>query len=130
MLKRSHFSLTFSRAFGKVVVQVRGVVDASAAPALRDRLADIIDGQGNRQVVLDLRETTSIDVAGLAVVVDALMRMREYDGELVLSGPTSGVAEQLRAAGLAEVLVITPDWTHPARGRGGQPTNGSPPGPV
>jgi anti-anti-sigma factor len=114
MLPGPEFSLAFSRAFGKVVVHIHGSLDSRSAPVLRDRLVDIVDGQGNRQVILDLRSMTAVDVAGLLVVGDAVMRMRECGGELVLSGPTAEVAAQLRPAGLAEAVLMTPEWTHPA----------------
>ena len=116
MLARPGFSLVFSRALGKVVVHVHGALDAYTAPALKARLVDIIDNQGNRQVVLDLRHMTGVDAAGLFVLADALKRMADYRGELLLSGPTSVVEDQLRAAGLEETYGITPEWTHPARG--------------
>ena len=112
----SGFSLVFSRAFGKVVVHVHGALDARTAPALTARLVDIIDDQGNRQVVLDLRRMTAVDAAGLFVLADALKRMDDYGGALLLSGPTRSVEEQLRAVGLEETFGITPEWTHPARG--------------
>ena len=113
MLHGPRFSLVFTRALGRVVVHVHGAVDDISAGALKDRLADIIDGQGNRQVVLDLRTTTSVDAAGLGVLADALQRMDSYGGELLLSGPTRPVEKQLRAFGLDG---ITPEWMHPARG--------------
>ena len=94
----SGFSLAFSRALGKVVVHVDGVLDTSSAPALRARLVDIIDDQGNRQVVLDLRRMSGIDGAGLLVLAEARNRMEDYGGEVLLSGPTSAVEKQLRAS--------------------------------
>lgn len=112
----SGFSLAFSRALGKVVVHVHGSLLANNAPDLRARLVDIIDNQGNRQVVIDLRKTTAVDAAGLTVLADALKRMDDYGGELLLSGPTGRIEERLRAAGLEETFGITPEWTHPARG--------------
>ena len=112
----SRFSLVFSRALGKVVVHVHGPLDADTAPALKARLVDIVDDQGNRQVVLDLRKMTGVDAAGLLVVADALKRMDGYGGELLLSGPSRSVEEQLRAVGLEETFGVTPEGTHPARG--------------
>ena len=109
MVDSSVFSLVFSRALGKVVVHIYGPLDAITAPALRAGLADIIDGQGNRQVVLDLRRMTGVDVAGLVVLADALKRMDDYGGELLLSGPTASVEEQLRAVGLEKTFGITPE---------------------
>jgi anti-sigma B factor antagonist len=116
MADGSGFSLVFSRALGKVVVHLHGALDADTAPALKAGLVDIIDDQGNRQVVLDLREMTGVDAAGLSVLADALKRMDDYGGELLLSGPTSAVEEQLRTVGLEETFGITPEWMHPARG--------------
>ena len=116
MVDGSGFSLVFRRSLGKVVVHVQGSLDANTAPALKARLADIIVGQGNRQVVLDLRRMTGVDVTGLMVLADALKRMEDCAGELILSGPTASVEEQLRAVGLEKTFGITPEWTHPARG--------------
>ncbi len=116
MVDGSGFSLVFSRALGKVVVHVHGPLDANTAPALQARLVDLIDDQGNRQVVLDLRQMTGVDFAGLVVLADAVKRMEDYGGELLLRDPTASVEEQLRAVGLEKTFGITPEWTHPARG--------------
>ncbi|MDQ6725296.1 MAG: STAS domain-containing protein [Actinomycetota bacterium] len=116
MTDDSDFSLAFSRARGKVVVDIHGPLDAGNARELKDRLVDVIDGQGNRQLVLDLARTTRIDSAGLSVLVDALKRMQKTGGRIVLSGPTCQVARALAVAGLDKVFTITPSWTHPARG--------------
>jgi anti-anti-sigma factor len=115
MLDGSHFSLLFSRSLGKVVVRVRGTLNARTAPALRARLVDVIDNQGNRSVVVELQEMTAVDNAGLFVLADALRRMDSQGGELLLSGPTPRVHEQLRAFGVGSCW-ITPEWKHPARG--------------
>jgi anti-anti-sigma factor len=112
------FSLVFSRALGKVIVHIQGPLDADTAPQLKARLVDVIDGQGNRHVVLDLREVSFIDAAGFSVLVNALKRMQKSGGELILSGPTSSVARSFDAAGLDTVFDITPAWAHPARGDG------------
>lgn len=112
----SGFSVLFSRALGKVVVHVHGPLDVNTAPSLEAGLVDIIDDQGNRQVVLDLRAVTGVDAAGLFVLADALKRMDDYGGELLLSGPTSAVERQLRDVGLEKTFGITPEWMHPARG--------------
>ncbi len=114
----SEFSLVFGRALGKVVVSIHGPVDARTAPELRHRLRDLIDGQGNRHVVLDLRWTTLVDPAGLTVLVDAHKRMQRIAGELVLSGPSPEVLNVFRAADLDKIFTLTPAWSHPAYGYG------------
>lgn len=116
--KDPRFSLVFSRALGKVIVHVHGSVDVDTAEELRDRLADVIDGQGNRHLIVDLKGMPSIDAAGCAVLVDAVKRMQRYGGEFVLSGPTIDVTHALDAAGLEKGYVVTPPWAHPAHGGG------------
>ncbi|MEA2702067.1 MAG: anti-sigma factor antagonist, partial [Actinomycetota bacterium] len=90
--------------------------DVNHAQELDHRLADVIDGQGNRQVVLDLGGMTHVDSAGLRVLVGALRRLQRSGGDLVLSAASSEVALTFEAAGLDNVFVMTRAWEHPARG--------------
>ncbi|MCA1692119.1 MAG: STAS domain-containing protein [Actinobacteria bacterium] len=110
------FSIVFSRALGRVIVHVHGALDWNTAHQLKHRLIDVIDGQGNRDLVLDLKGMTSIDSGGIAVLVDALKRLQKRGGDLVLSGPTATVAAALEAVGLDKVFDITPAWSHPSNG--------------
>ena len=112
----SQFSLVFGRALGKVIVCIHGSVDAKTAPELRHRLADLIDGQGNRQLVLELSATTHVDPAGLSVFVDAHKRMQRIAGELVFSSPPPKVLDAFRSSGLDKIFTVTPAWAHPANG--------------
>jgi anti-anti-sigma factor len=97
---------------------VHGPLAADTAPELHDRLVDLVDGQGNRRLVLELRDMTSIDRAGIAVMVDALKRLQRNAGTLVLSGPTAETLKALDAAGVAKAFAITRAWAHPAYGDG------------
>ena len=99
-----------------MIIHIHGALDADNAHELKDRLVDVIDGQGNRRLVVDLRATTFIDSTGLSVLVDALKRMQKNGGELVLNAPASDVAAAFGAAGLDKVFDITPAWAHPAHG--------------
>ena len=110
------FSLVFSRALGKVIAHVHGALDAESAQELQDRLIDVIDGQGNRSVIIDLASTTFIDSLGLSVLFDAWRRMHDRGGEFMLSGPKNDVARVILASDLENVFVITPAWTHPVHG--------------
>ena len=118
------FSLVFGRALGKVIVSIHGPVDADTAPELRHRLRDLIDGQGNRHLVLDLSGTTLVDDAGLAVFIDAHKRMQRIAGELVFSGAPTKVLGTLKAAGLDKVFTVTPAWSHPANAYGDAKVSG------
>jgi anti-sigma B factor antagonist len=114
---RSDFSLAFSRALGKVVVHVHGVLDARTAPVLRQRLADLVQAQGNLSVVLDLRDMPFIDHRGVAVLAETHAWLEAKGGEFVLSGPSPEARRQLEPTGLRKCLRIVPAWAHPAHGR-------------
>lgn len=100
--------IEFSRVRGRVVVHLRGELDVSTTQVLRQRLIDLIDGQGNLSVVLELSGVTFIDSAGIGLVVGAHRRLREKGGSLVVSSPSRQVACVLDATGLWSTLSIAP----------------------
>jgi anti-sigma B factor antagonist len=63
------------------LVAVRGSVDLTTAPDLRNRLAEVID-DGARCVIVDLTGTDFLDSTGLGALVAALKRLRMKDGEI------------------------------------------------
>ncbi len=79
----------------KVVVTVRGDLDAHTAPRLRGTLSDLIDGQGVRSLVVDLEGLTFIDSAGVYALVQELKHVRCRGGDLALSGVRSGAHKVL-----------------------------------
>ena len=115
-VERRKFSLTIGRALGKVVVTVSGALDVDTAPELRHRLTDLIDGQGNRHLAIELHGMTSIDRVGIAVLVDALKRLQRNAGTLVLSGPADDIVSALAAAGVEKAFAVTRAWAHPTQG--------------
>ncbi len=114
----SRLSLVFGRSLGRVVVEISGPLDATSAGQLRHRLTDLVDGQGNRHVVLDLRGMTLVDSAGLSVLIHAHKRIQMNAGQLVFSGASPEVLRVFEAAGLDKVFCLTPSWMHPAHGDG------------
>ena len=95
-----------------------GALDVDTAPELRHRLTDLIEGQGNRHLVVELHGVTSIDRSGIAVLVDALKRLQRNAGSLVLSGPAEDIVSALVAAGVHKAFAMTPAWAHPTQGGG------------
>ncbi|HET7721380.1 MAG TPA: STAS domain-containing protein [Acidimicrobiales bacterium] len=80
-------SVAIGRALGTVVVTVRGALEDCAAEPLRRVLGDLVDDQGNRRVVVDLRAASPISAAVREVfaAVDASARRR--GSSLCLHGP-------------------------------------------
>jgi anti-anti-sigma factor len=97
-----------SRALGMVVVTVHGELGAASSGQLRYILWDLIDQQGNRNVVVDLRDMTLGDGADHELFVDAARRAREGGGYLTLSGPCPATAAAFARAGLSEALEVEP----------------------
>lgn len=100
------FELVVSRAVGTVVVTIQGELDAYTAPRLQSQLRDLINNQGNLTVVLDLATMTFIDSTGLAVLVEALKRIRSRGGELTLANPTRATLRVLEVSGLNRVFMV------------------------
>lgn len=80
-------SLDVARKRGRVVVTVRGDLDLAGTARLGVILGDLIDGQGNLTVGVDLRSATVVDPAGLGVLTVADRLASGRGGDLRVNGP-------------------------------------------
>lgn len=101
------FSIGFRRAGGTVVVDVVGELDLYTAPVLRDRLFDVIEGQGNRLVAVDLGGVGFMDSTAIHVLVQALRRVRDRGGDLQLARVPPPAQRALDICGLSDIFTIT-----------------------
>jgi anti-sigma B factor antagonist len=101
------FGLQIARLQSRIVVSITGEVDALTAAQLRHCLDDLVLGQGNRDLVLDMHSVTFLDSTGLGVIVGASRRLRELGGELTISAPSRPVSAVLETTGLTRALIIT-----------------------
>lgn len=88
-------SLTVTRALGIVIVTLRGHVDAHLDDLLRHVLADLIEDQGNRDLIVDVEHAQAVSATTVAVISSARDRMRGRGGTLRLSyglTPTDALA--------------------------------------
>lgn len=90
---------------GWTVVAASGEIDVATAPALRDRLTDLVDG-GATRIVVDLEDVDFIDSTGLGVLVGGVRRARAEDGDLRLVCTNSRILKVFEATGLHEVFTI------------------------
>ena len=90
---------------GFTVVSVMGEMDVYTAPQFRQRLVEVLT-QGKSRIVVDLEGLEFIDSTGLGVLVGALKRARNQDGdiELVLTKPA--IARVFEITGLTKVFAI------------------------
>jgi anti-anti-sigma regulatory factor len=96
--------VAISRALGTVVVTVHGSLSSETSGQLRHILWDLIDQQGNRNVVVDLRDTTVGPRAGLEVFEAAADVIERLGGTFTLSGPPDEIVGALAAGGSAKVI--------------------------
>jgi anti-sigma B factor antagonist len=90
------------------VLDIVGEVDLYTAPALRDRIASLIDG-GVRRLVVNLEEVGFLDSSGLGVLIGALRRLKEHDGVLRLVCNEGSTLNVLTVTGLDKVFQIHTD---------------------
>lgn len=107
--------LVVGRALGTVVLTLHGEIVGSGSPYLATVLDDLIDGQGNLAVVVDLGDLRRLDRSAVEVLATAARSIGRKGGRLALRRPSTDAAEVLAAAGLTGLVV----------GVGGQPLRSS-----
>lgn len=85
---------------GKVVVTIQGRVDRDIASVLHQLLVDLVDNQGNLDVALEFRGTSSIAVESLELIANAAKRVRGRGGALSISRPPPALRAMLDDTGL------------------------------
>jgi anti-sigma B factor antagonist len=90
---------------GWTVVAASGEIDVATAPALRDRLAELVE-DGTTRLVIDLEDVDFIDSTGLGVLVGGLRRARGEGGDLRLVCTNPRILKVFEATGLHDVFAI------------------------
>jgi anti-sigma B factor antagonist len=83
---------------------LRGELDMSTAPQLRECLVEIIDERA--RIVIDMEALDFLDSAGLGILVGGLKRARTHGGELELVCSSSAVLKPIEITGLDRVFTI------------------------
>ena len=85
-------------------VSVRGELDASTAPDLADVCLSV-HGQGARDLVIDLTDTTFLDSSGLRALIEA-HRLFSDGGNLALANASEPVRRLLEITGLDDYFTL------------------------
>lgn len=92
------------REHGTVVVTLEGVLDGTSAEPLRLLLGDLVDGQGNQSVAVNLAGVKQVAPSVLGLLATMSDRAMAHGGQLVLHEPAPVVVEELGRAGLRRPL--------------------------
>ena len=84
---------------GCTIVRLCGALDIEVAPALRERLIDVLH-RGPGLLVLDLSQVLSCDASGLAVLIGTQRRASLLGTKVRLLAPSLPVRKVLRSTGL------------------------------
>jgi len=99
---RARSGIVVSRYQGTVVVSIHGDLDGPRAADLDYMLADLIDGQGNRSVIVDLRDATAMDPQWLSLFTDAVARAGRRGATLKLKDAPAALDAALKRHGLEQ----------------------------
>jgi anti-sigma B factor antagonist len=87
------------------VIRLRGALDMTGAPTVRECVGEVID-DGCKEVVIDIEKLTFLDSSGLMVLYSAHRQLEASGGRFVLRRPTSRERRLIAVTGMDEVFHI------------------------
>lgn len=88
---------------GIQIVRPFGDVDLKASPELRQKLQETLEDKP-ASLVIDLANCSYIDSSGIATLVEALQKLKTYDGKLAISSAVQRVKDIFEIAHLDGVF--------------------------
>jgi anti-sigma B factor antagonist len=93
------------------VLALDGEIDLVAAPAVRESLAQIVNDNTDRTVVVDLRDVTFMDSSGIGALLSAHRRLKLQQRAMVIAEPQPIVARVLGLTNIERVIQIADSLT-------------------
>ena len=111
---------------GCAVVGLRGELDLSVAPDVRDRLLAILSAQSAASLIVDLSGLEFLDSTGLNMLLATERRAGLLGGTFSLVAPQKIVAKVLRVTGLDTHFAIFPSVADAVLAAGREGATGEP----
>ena len=96
---------TNSIATGTAVVGLEGEIDVYTSIQLKQEITQIIS-QGVTLLVLNMERVEYLDSTGLGLLIGALKRLRENDGNLIIVSPSERIVRVFEITGLHKIFKI------------------------
>src|SRR3954463_12701396 len=90
---------------GTIVAAVRGEIDLHNSPQVRTALLEMLQTYQPSKLVLNLADVPYMDSSAIAVLVEALQKMKKTGGKIYLTNLQSRVAGLLEIARLDTIFV-------------------------
>ncbi len=92
-----------------VICSVRGEIDLHNSPELRGVLLELINTHQPKKVVLNLGQVPYMDSSAIAVLVEALQKVRKIPGRIFLTDLQPRVKGLLEIARLDSIFIVCKD---------------------
>lgn len=92
-----------------MIASVRGEIDLHSSPELRDALLGALTEHKPKKIILNLSQVSYMDSSAVAVLVEALQKLRKAGGKLCLTNLQPRVKGLLEIARLDSIFVIAAD---------------------
>ena len=96
-------------ASGSVIASVRGEIDLHNSPDLRGVLLELLAKHDPKRLILNLSQVPYMDSSAIAVLVEALQKIRKSGGRIFLTDLQPRVKGLLEIARLDSIFVVAKD---------------------
>lgn len=90
-----------------IILRVKGKLDSTLSPILEKRALELINS-GHEKIILDLKEISHVNSAGLRTLLSIKKQIKAMQGKLMLASCRIEVLEVMKICGFDHVLDITP----------------------
>ncbi len=90
-----------------IIVAVRGDIDLHNSPGLRTDLLDFLAKGNPKKLILNLADVPYMDSSAIAVLVEALQKIRKVQGKIFLTNLQPRVKGLLEIARLDSIFGVT-----------------------
>ena len=91
---------------GKLTIALTGEIDHHYAKSYIHAIAGKIEAYTPDVCVLDFRDVSFVDSSGIAVVINALRKMAQIEGQLLLTGISPQPMRVFHASGIDKIVEI------------------------
>ena len=96
-------------ASGSVIASVRGEIDLHNSPDLRGVLLELLAKHDPKRLILNLSQVPYMDSSAIAVLVEALQKIRKSGGRIFLTDLQPRVKGLLEIARPESIFVVAKD---------------------
>lgn len=92
-----------------LLLSIRGEIDLHNSPELRGAMLDLLSRTNPKRLVLDLAQVPYMDSSAIAVMVEALQKLRKIGGRVFLLNLQPRVKGLLEIARLVSIFTLAKD---------------------